>query len=609
MVRMDTGAGATDDDDRPSNTLEHFTELNEVVAMIQNLAQDCVTKGEKTYEIFSEIVGRYQEQSHLLDPHLPRLIDMLLTVVRQSNCPTILFHAAFKYLYQLTKVRTFKALVKFLPHELNDLNFVLNVLDVNCGTAENWETRYMLLLWLSILVLNPFHMSRLDGFAATAAANNDNDLNHSPAELTKMERIYQICIQNVNANDTCAQMAAYLSSKYLVRIDVKDVYLPRFLAWILDRYPTDITDIKTGQLAAIAAILKHGKREDLLPHSEQLLTWTLGCNYKTLGDFLKYKVFVKIVQRLGLIFLKPRLACWRYQRGSRSLTANLRVSATELIELQSGSIHDDGEKDEDIDVPAQIEDIVEELLQALRNASGEIRWSAAKGLGRVTIRLPKELGDEVVGSVIEIINPLEQNEGWHGACLAIAELAKRGLLLPYRLEAMVPLLLQAFTYDEMKGYMSVGQHIRDAACYMSWAFARAYEPCVLEPFVQRIAAGLIVTMVFDREVCICGWLEFCIHLMTILFFQINCRRAASAAFQESVGRLGNFPHGIDIVTEADFYSVGLRSNSYLAISDFVSQYEEYTNALIGTFFFVFRFCTCRLLNSNRVFFSDNFQII
>lgn len=500
MVQIDS-INTTDDDDRPSNNLEHFTELNEVIAMINNLAQDSLDKPEKSYEIFSEIVGRYQEQPHLLDPHLPKLIDLLLTIIRQhsnvDNCSAGLFHAAFKYLYQLTKVRTYKVLVKFLPHELNDLNFVINQLESIGISTENWETRYMLLLWLSILILNPFHMSRLDGFTPKT---NENDLNHGSGELTKMERIYNICEKNVYANDTCAQMAAYLASKYLVRIDVKDIYLPKFLSWIMAQYPIDIMGIKIGQLAAITSILKHGKREDLLPYAEMLLTWTLGSNYKTMGDFLRHKYFVKIIQRLGLVFLKPRLACWRYQRGSRSLTANLEGSAANAIELQSASIMNDIETDDEIDVPAQIEEIVEELLQALRNASGDIRWSAAKGLGRITIRLPKELGDEVVGSVIEIINPMEQNEGWHGACLAIAELAKRGLLLPYRLEAMVPLLLQAFTYDEMKGYMSVGQHIRDAACYMSWAFARAYEPTVLEPFVQRIAAGLIVTMVFDREV-------------------------------------------------------------------------------------------------------------
>jgi tubulin-specific chaperone D len=142
----------------------------------------------------------------------------------------------------------------------------------------------------------------------------------------------------------------------------------------------------------------------------------------------------------------------------------------------------------------------------------------------------------------------------------VAELAKRGLLLPYRLEHLVPLLLKALVYDEMKGYMSVGQNIRDSACYVCWAFARAYDPRDLQPFVQRIATGLLIVTVFDRE--------------------INCRRAASAAFQESVGRLGNFPHGIDILTAADFYSVGMRTNSYLIISDFIAKHEEYTIPLI-----------------------------
>lgn len=144
--------------------------------------------------------------------------------------------------------------------------------------------------------------------------------------------------------------------------------------------------------------------------------------------------------------------------------------------------------------------------------------------------------------------------------MAVAELAKRGLLLPYRLEHLVPLLLRALIYDEMRGYMSVGQNIRDSACYVCWAFARAYEARDLQPFVQRIATGLLLVTVFDRE--------------------INCRRAASAAFQESVGRLGTFPHGIDILTAADFYTVGLRTNSYLIISDFIAQYDEYTIPLI-----------------------------
>lgn len=82
-----------------------------------------------------------------------------------------------------------------------------------------------------------------------------------------------------------------------------------------------------------------------------------------------------------------------------------------------------------MDVPAEIEEIIEELLQTMRHASGEIRWSAAKGIGRIASRLPKDFGDEVVGSIIEILNPLEPNEAWHGACLAVAELGKSHFFL------------------------------------------------------------------------------------------------------------------------------------------------------------------------------------
>ncbi len=62
---------------------------------------------------------------------------------------------------------------------------------------------------------------------------------------------------------------------------------------------------------------------------------------------------------------------------------------------------------------------------------------------------------------------------------------------------------------------------------------------------------------------------------------MNCRRAASAAFQENVGRQGQFPHGIDILTKADYFAVGSLTNCYSAISVFIAQFEEYTNALIS----------------------------
>lgn len=41
-----------------------------------------------------------------------------------------------------------------------------------------------------------------------------------------------------------------------------------------------------------------------------------------------------------------------------------------------------------------------------------------------------------------------------------------------------------------------------------------------------------------------------------------------------------FPHGINVLTTADFQSVGPRNNAYLVIAPQVASYPEYTQPLI-----------------------------
>ena len=67
--------------------------------------------------------------------------------------------------------------------------------------------------------------------------------------------------------------------------------------------------------------------------------------------------------------------------------------------------------------------------------------------------------------------------------MALAELSRRGLLLPERIATFIPILDQALTYDINLGNHSVGSNVRDAACYVVWSFARAYAPEIMKPFV------------------------------------------------------------------------------------------------------------------------------
>lgn len=119
------------------------------------------------------------------------------------------------------------------------------------------------------------------------------------------------------------------------------------------------------------------------------------------------------------------MVSWRYKRGNRSLAANLSAgdgkgSNNTIVTRED----DDDDTNDDIEVVDEVEEVIDQLIQGLRSIDGIVRWSAAKGIGRVTGRLPKELADEVVGSVLELFNPREGDGAWHGGCLALAELGK-----------------------------------------------------------------------------------------------------------------------------------------------------------------------------------------
>ena len=65
-----------------------------------------------------------------------------------------------------------------------------------------------------------------------------------------------------------------------------------------------------------------------------------------------------------------------------------------------------------------------------------------------------------------------------------------------------------------------------------------------------------------RRAIMPGRLLLCYYInldSALMVLQVNCRRAASAAFQESVGRQGHMPHGIDILTAADYYTLSTRT--------------------------------------------------
>lgn len=94
---------------------------------------------------------------------------------------------------------------------------------------------------------------------------------------------------------------------------------------------------------------------------------------------------IKVTSRAALVYLAPKIPAWRYHRGCRSLAVNLGgVAAQFHVPPQQG------ENDNEYDVPEAIDAIAGSFLDALGDRDTIVRWAAAKALARLAERLPKE---------------------------------------------------------------------------------------------------------------------------------------------------------------------------------------------------------------------------
>ncbi len=118
----------------------------------------------------------------------------------------------------------------------------------------------------------------------------------------------------------------------------------------------------------MSQIFKKGHRNNVLPFAAQILD-PCFLIFEQPNQTMVRKLLVKVCQRIALTFLPPREASWRYHRGSRSLLQNLQqaIGKTGQTDKTTTNLQDTNEDDDDIDIPNEMEEIVEKMLTSLRD--------------------------------------------------------------------------------------------------------------------------------------------------------------------------------------------------------------------------------------------------
>ncbi|KAJ4000417.1 TBCD protein [Lentinula boryana] len=556
------------DDNNEHKIFSSFEKHEEFLeAQTQLLQMDLTTEPSKDQQVEDQrlhlklvnILDEYQEQSYLLDPHLDELVTPVVERLR-SHAKEFLSDRSRRgsnsrmwclsmLLYNHIKCRGYKAIIRFFPHEVADLWIVLGYLDAEDSCAHDpsqWALRYVLLLWLSLVCMLPFDLSQFD----------ESEDGHTAKVIEHTAKRY---ISNAGLE---REGAAIALSHFYMRQDTSKQFA-EFFKWGRETI-SEPAGLFTaiGILHVLCEVLKSGSLhlvQSKLPDFMALVD-AVDSREALINNPLVRKFKAKLISRIGLRLLSGRVGARRAKR--RLLTGDNDLQ-------QSLNVIEEGE---DIDVPEEVEVVLEQLFAALQDKDTLVRWSAAKGVARIAERLPADLADQVLETVLGHFAihsvtaaslydvPAIAEATWHGACLACAEMGRRGVVSAERLVELVGWLSKALYFDLRKGAHSVGSNVRDASAYVLWALARSQETSSLAPLASDLARHLVTVSLYDREVQI--------------------RRAASAGFQEFVGRTSLFPHGIDVLRKTDFYAVGIRRNSFLTAAPQVAEHIEYQPYLL-----------------------------
>jgi len=469
-----------------------------------------------------------------------------------------LSHAIGYILNTFCKVRGEKVIKGFLNNEPRYLELILAELEASNDTdpegdgaikqtaSRPWIQRYVLLLWLSQLLLAPFPLESMSSLQSSAEAPAALGLQLPPELPGVTLRVLAICISRLRSPTKERSAAAILLVKMCVRPDMQKLgLLDAMVQWSLSffsKISEDQVDIHQclGMLSFLSGLLASATNDELGPFLETI-----------------YQSCRRIIDQESLAFVRSSAVARKLVvKSLRNITIHCLQATSTLPGL---------------DPTVVLEEVIEYLLETLADGDTPVRYGASKALSMITLKLDTEMAGEVIeailGSLTENIywqgskrnlnsvNPLH----WHGLTLTLAQLLYRKAISTDHLSDVLNALLLSLGFEQRSPTGgSIGTNVRDAACFGIWALSRRYPTAdLLAVETASIRASehlkaLHVPQVLAIELVVAACLDPA----------GNIRRGSSAALQELIGRHPNtIEEGIPLVQIVDFHAVGLRQRA------------------------------------------------
>lgn len=509
---------------------DKFLDAEEVYNALNDIETDLDSEKSNNLLILSKvscvvkIFESYQEKPCLLDTSLQDIFlkTFRLIIKLSIESSKILdidkgLFRIFEIPYTLCKVRGLKKVVHFFPPEVYHLEPVVELLikfsaifSDSCivreviyskGLDENifWKPVYCLFGWIYNLLLLPFDISSID---------SDSD----KIGKTMTDKIIKLCAKFIGESSIASHPASLALSRLFTRQDV------------LKTHPLQVKGFVTSVLNLFAENQNFNLDNIFMTDEFDLinLCFLRRNSLRTIVSFLKAAErndVYNLIEKLGIVAFTDFIDhCYKNLKssGERKLTAKLS-EALALSLLPSVEDKNIATTEIFATYPDQVQKLLQLSIFFLADYDSNVRWTAAKGIGRIIERIPsKELKDSLVSS-------LSTNKHCHGSLLALSEMTRKGSLKRETLDDVLfdnimNSVFDALLFEEEQRKASFGRELRDAACFYVWAFSRIESQLQLVECEEKFIYPLISVALFDRDV--------------------NSRRCACAAIQEYLGRIG-----------------------------------------------------------------------